>query len=85
MAAGASSKELGKLAEAFTKGEREPVINIDLEEMRRLADRILDDTGRLDSRNTDEACRRFAAGKTTGDETRVLVRELLRSAAERES
>jgi hypothetical protein len=60
------------------------VIGTNREEMRRLADRILDETGRLESRGTGEACRRLVDGKTIGDKTRDLGRELSRSAAERE-
>jgi hypothetical protein len=74
--------DMGRLS---PKGEKESVINTNRDEMRRLADRILEDTGRLESRSTGEACRRLVDGKTTGDETRDLVRELLRSAAEGES
>jgi len=53
-----------------------------LEDMRRLADQIVSEIGRPVARGTGETCRRFVAGKTTEDEIRDLVRELLRNAAE---
>jgi hypothetical protein len=61
------------------------VISTSLEEMRRLADRILEEIGRPVPGGTAEACRRLVAGKATEDETRDLVRDLLRGAAERRS
>ncbi len=61
------------------------MISTNPEEMRRLADRILEEIGRPDPGSSEEACQRLVAGKTTENETRDLVRNLLRRAAERRS